>query len=196
MTKPLNPICGRPGCKYKVAHEHVHFPVQGHSITPVVQDSPLLDEEAIAKALRAQPAQDDPSADRFRHKTPEDMRHEVVLDYLGTLTNQVAQLNAQPAVPQWASIMTTNFEKLYSETELLKRETESGLNQLFGSLARLFTNANRIEANLLTAKSIPFSKLVFACMAANVLLIALPVGLAMLVIRMVPVVEYIVNLWS
>lgn len=90
MPSPVNPICGRPGCKYKVPHEHVKFGEPDPPLPPRlgIWDVPVDDfmspatkkalaaekrdisEDAISKALLRIGASEDPEADRFKGKSP------------------------------------------------------------------------------------------------------------------------------
>lgn len=136
MTKPANPICGRPGCKYVVPHEHVKFGAAKppHKVYDIEDETEDADVDKIAAAVRALPCSDDPEADRFKNMAPEEARQKVLLERLtkvgsavdtlhGTLeqvrqmgvsTSQIGQqiTNRLEQPPGWANMMTAALDAL------------------------------------------------------------------------------------
>jgi len=97
----VNPICGRPNCKYKVAHEHVRFGSEAVALSPAkwVRPPPTYNEDVIEKALQDLPCQDDPSATRFT-KEPE-------------------------PIPQWITILSTRMCDVQNTTHDVKNALEN-----------------------------------------------------------------------
>lgn len=89
MSKPVNPICGRLGCRARVPHEHIKFGEVGSSgsLYPPIKAGQTYDfmsprakealaaekrgisEDVISKALLKLGASSDPEADRFEGKS-------------------------------------------------------------------------------------------------------------------------------
>lgn len=82
MPSSVNPICGRPGCKYKVPHEHVKF--IGNPDLAAIRALPAVAgvdvssgnnlTDKIAAGLLKMGASSDPEADRFKDKSPEEVQ--------------------------------------------------------------------------------------------------------------------------
>lgn len=115
---PVNPICGRNGCKYKVPHEHVQFTPQTLATEQIqsvaaeawkkegeqtkgfaAREEAILsqygrpknsgaDVSVIEKALLSLGASDDPEADRFGGLLPEEARIKILQEHIAKLSDR------------------------------------------------------------------------------------------------------------